>query len=267
MSGLSDAPDVASTGWLAGCERRVALTRDGTGHFRFEVEAIGSFLLSGDDGAIAVVARDPAATDADLAEVRHGLLAAYALSLKRIFCLHAGAAALDGEVLAFLGESGNGKSTLAWHLGHEAGDHWRHVSDDVLPVELTSAGVQALPHFPQLKYPPDAQPWLGLPERMPLRAVYVIAPPDPTRRDITVEPLSQQAAALALVRHTVAARLFDKELLAKHLAFAASAAKRIPVRRLAYPHDYGLLPRVAAAVEADLRAMPAALPCRASQKS
>lgn len=252
MFGLSDAPDVAFTGWLAGCERRVSLARDGTGHYRFEVEAIGSFLLSGDDGAIAVVARDLAATDAELAEVRQGLLAAYALSLKQVFCLHAGAAALDGEALAILGESGNGKSTLAWHLGHEAGNHWRHAGDDVLPVELTPDGVQALPHFPQLKFPPDAQPWLGLPDRMPLRAAYVIAPPDPARREIAVEALSQQEAALALVRHTVAARLFDRELLANHLAFATQAAQRIPVRRLLYPRDYALLPRVAAAIEADL---------------
>jgi hypothetical protein len=242
---------VASAGWLAGRVRRASVAGLGPVHFRFEIEAIGSFLLSGDDGAVTVVTRHPAATDAEIAEVQAGLLAAYVLSLKGVFCLHAGGAALSGGILAFLGESGNGKSTLAWHLGH-AGNGWRHAGDDVLPVELTPDGVQAQPHFPQLKFPPDEQPWLGLPERMPLRAAYVIAQPSPVRREIAVERLAQQEAALALVRHTVAARLFDRELLANHLAFATQAAQRIPVRRLLYPRDYGLLPRVAAAIEADL---------------
>ena len=37
---------------------------------------------------------------------------------------------------------------------------------------------------------------------------------------------------------------------------AAEVAQRIPVRRLCYPHDYDLLPRVEAAVEADLASHP-----------
>ena len=62
---------------------------------------------------------------------------------------------------------------------------------------------------------------------------------------------------LALVSHTVAARLFGKDLLAQHLAFCAQAAAQMPVRRLAYPRRFDTLPRVRDALAADLETLEA----------
>ena len=61
----------------------------------------------------------------------------------------------------------------------------------------------------------------------------------------------------ALIRHTVAARLFDKPLLAAHLDFCAEAAARIPVWRLAYPHRRDVLPQVRDAIRRSLSGSPA----------
>ncbi len=80
---------------------------------------------------------------------------------------------VDGAAVAFVGETGAGKSTLAAYLAREAG--WLRLADDVLPVALGGAGgPAALPHFPQLKLPAAEQVGPGVPQRMPLRAVYAL---------------------------------------------------------------------------------------------
>ena len=171
-----------------------------------------------------------------------------ALALRGVFCLHAGAVEVDGRIVAFLGDSGAGKSTLAALLG------WRRAADDILPVAGPPAG--ARPRFPQLKLAPADQPGAGLPEDLPLAAVYGLDPPAET---VAVRPLSSRDAALTLVRHTVAARLFAPGLLERHFGVCAGLAAEVPVRALAYPRDLGIGPRVRAAIAADL-GFPVGLP-------
>jgi hypothetical protein len=174
------------------------------------------------------------------------------LALRDAWCLHASAVAIGGQAVAFLGESGNGKSTLAAFLASETDLGWQRLADDILPVELTANGFDALPHFPQLKLSPEDQPAGGIPERMPVRAIYVLDGPALERDEIEIRPLGTQEATLAFVRHTIAARLFDKKLLARHLSFCADAAACVLVRRLGYLHDYDCLPAVRDAIAADL---------------
>lgn len=53
-------------------------------------------------------------------------------------CLHASCVRVDGRVMAFVGASEAGKSTLAWHLvksGHEL------ISDDLLPIRFRDVPV------------------------------------------------------------------------------------------------------------------------------
>lgn len=169
-----------------------------------------------------------------------------ALALRGAFCLHAGAVVVGGRIVAFLGDSGAGKSTLARLLG------WPRAADDILPV----AGPAARPRFPQLKLAPQDQPGAGLPEELPLAAFYCLDPPAET---VAVRPLSSRDAALSLVHHTVAARLFDPGLLDRHLGFCARLAAEVPVRALAYPRELGVGPRVRAAIAADL-GLPEHLP-------
>ena len=170
-----------------------------------------------------------------------------ALALRGVFCLHAGAVEVDGRIVAFLGDSGAGKSTLARLLG------WQRAADDILPVAGPTA---SRPRFPQLKLAPQDQPGAGLPEELPLAAFYCL---DPPAEAIAVRPLSSRDAALSLVRHTVAARLFDPVLLERHLGFCARVAAEVPVRALAYPRELGVGPGVREAIAADL-GLPEGLP-------
>ncbi|HSJ27072.1 MAG TPA: hypothetical protein VLB67_02610, partial [Acidimicrobiia bacterium] len=50
--------------------------------------------------------------------------------------LHASAVGIDGRIVAFVGESGVGKSTLAWALVKAGADP---VSDDLLPIRFDAA--------------------------------------------------------------------------------------------------------------------------------
>jgi hypothetical protein len=53
---------------------------------------------------------------------------------------------------------------------------------------------------------------------------------------------------LALVRHTVAARLFDDEISEEHLGFCSEVAAAVPVARLEYPRQMSAMPLIASEV-------------------
>lgn len=209
--------------------------------YRLEVAGVGTFTISADGSAVTQTEAAPEATEDVIVETALGPALILALALQGTYCLHGAAATYAGRAVAIAGESGRGKSTLAAFLGEQGGEDWRPLADDVLPFELGAAGVDALPHFPQLKLPPDQQPALGQPERLPLAALYVLAEP---ADEVSLEPLSLRDAAAALVRHTVASRLFAPDLLARHLQFCGEAARRMKVRRLYYPRRWEALPAV-----------------------
>jgi hypothetical protein len=243
-------------GLIADRWREVRCRQDWRG-YNLSIEGVGSFSVDGEGLAIILLKKAPGVEAPGVAETVLGPPLILALALRGTWCLHGSAVVADNAAVALIGESGDGKSTLAAFLGLHGGPRWRLLADDILPVRLSDCGVEVLPHFPQLKLPPDAQPAAGMPERMPLRAIYVLEPPASEEEGVSVGPARANEAALALVRHSVAARLFDDSLLAKHLSFCADAAMRIPVRRLAYPRRHKVLPRVRDAIAEDLQSVSA----------
>lgn len=209
------------------------------GGYDLEVAGAGRFAVARDGRRIDCDGRPEGAEG--FAEAVLGPALILALALRDVWCLHASAMAADGGVVAFVGESGAGKSTLARELPALGALPYRRIADDVLPVALEAGRARVLPRFPQLKCPPDAQPGLAAPPSLPLAAVYVLGPEE---AEVAAEPLGSGAAALALVRHTVAARLFTPELLARHMDFCAAVAGHVPVRRLRYPRTVETLPRI-----------------------
>ncbi len=247
--------------WI-GDRMRATACRSGLDGFHLEIEGAGRFFVSADGGEARVLALEPGAPEGLMVEVALGPLLILALALGGVFCLHASAVALDAgtpaqRAIAFLGPSGSGKSTLAATLA-AAGGAFRRLADDVLPVRpAPGQGYDALPRFPQLKLPPERQPAAGAPERLPLAALFVLAPSDGSRAGagpVRAEALSRREAALALIRHTTAARVFAPALLERHLDAAALLARRLPVRRLAYPWLGGPVPGLAEALLAGLEA-------------
>jgi hypothetical protein len=235
-----------STGWIAGAWRAVEVWRHEQG-LRLKLAGLGEFAATA-DGIAVIAPATPGVTATTLAEALLGAPLVLGLAMNAVWCLHASAVSVDGSVIAVAGESGNGKSTLAAYLDGAEGYGWRRVADDTLPVSLGPDGLLALPHFPQLKLSPAGQYPVAAPSRLPLAAVCVIAPPN-GEDSVSLRPLGQRQAVQALIRHTVAARLFTSPLLAAQLGFCASAAARVPVWRLAYPHRQDALPRVRDAID------------------
>lgn len=241
-------------GWIGSQWHQVECW-SGKSAFRLAVDGAGLFHVSRSGRAIAHIAVERDGQHDAVSECVLGPALALALALRGTWCLHASAVVTPHGAIALLGESGSGKSTLAAFLGAVGTWGWRRIADDALPVALAPDRVDALPHFPQLKLPLDQQPSLGTPERMALRAIYVLSRPDAAQVAAHIECLSPRGALLALVRHTVAACLFDEGLQAQHLEFCARTVTRLPVRSLCYPRGFDSLPCVREVILADLEAM------------
>ena len=238
-----DFPVRRSTGLVGGALRTVTCRPDPEG-LRIEVAEVGEFTVAPDGSA--VTGRTRGADEDAFPEAALGPALIVALALRDILCLHAGAVRLAGAAVAFLGDSTAGKSTLARLLA--ASDGCERLADDVLPVASTPRGLDALPHFPQLKLPPEEQYPAAQPECVPLAAAYVLD----EGPDVEIEPLGPRDAMLALMRQTVATRVFPPRLLARHTELCARAVASLPVRRLSYPRRLDVGPEVAERIRHDL---------------
>lgn len=228
-----------AVGWVAGAQRQVETWTAPPG-FLLRVENGSDFYISpGGQYIIRVGEENRRLTNLDR-DILLGPVLVLALAMQSVWSLHASATILNGKTFAFLGESGQGKSTLAAYL---TGAGWQLVADDILPVTGDAAGVQAWPRFPQLKLPIEAQPGVSLPEQLPLESVCIL---EPSGRNVkpAVKLLSRGDAVKALLAHTAGARLFSPDLLGKHLEFCTEAACHLAVYHLAYPHHREALPLV-----------------------
>jgi hypothetical protein len=204
-----------------------------------------------------------------------GAVLAVLLHQRGFLVLHASSVAVNGGAVAFLGEKGWGKSTMAATLyarGHNL------MADDVVALDISGTkSPMVLPGFPQLKLWPEAiASSLGddpetlpqihpqvekrarraadrfLHEALPLRRIYVLCGgPTPTLR-----ALQPQKAILQLISNSYMAR-FGKQLLqgvgaSSHLHQCTSIIKDVPIYRLERPRSLPLLPAIAQLVEEDL---------------
>lgn len=230
--------------------RRVVSWCSAAGQRRLDFADGESFVVDADGAWIARVA-GAGEREEGTATVERALGAplAFALAARGVHLLHASALAGDSGVIAFTAPSGVGKSTLAAHAERLSRGAWRRIADDVLPVRLGAA--EALPHLPQPKLAATAQYPAGDPLQLPLRALVELER-RPESAAVEVVRLDPAASALALAGATVAARWFDRTLLAEHLTACATGADRVPVARLAYPSGVERLEAVLAALVAHL---------------
>jgi hypothetical protein len=186
--------------------------------------------------------------------------------------LHASAVALGpGSVVAFLGRSGMGKSTLAASFVAEPGAEASLVSDDCLALSLTPRGVEVRPSYPAARLRPDAAGALfherGLALASPradklrvdleppggdllLERVYVLEAGDAAP---TITRLSRRDGIAALAGHLHRLDPGDRRRLAGELARLEAIVNRVAVARLVYRRSFEDLPAVRAAIRADIR--------------
>jgi hypothetical protein len=201
-----------------------------------------------------------------------GHVLSFALIARGLEPLHATAVMLGHGAVGFLGDCGQGKSTLAAafvRAGHAL------LTDDLLVLRADGGGFSAAAGPPRLKLFADPARRLlgavhGTPmngrgsklvfplgaraarEAAPLRALYVLRPR--RRGAIRIRALSPRRAFVELTRGTFNACVLDGARLTRQFDLAARVAATVPVKRLQYPRGLGRLAAVRAAIEADLSA-------------
>jgi hypothetical protein len=255
---VPDAPrdEVTTGGALRVTPEHTCLYFRNTGAIR--VRAGREITIDPDPGA------DPATLRACVLGPALGLL----LHQRGLLVLHASAVVLGDGVVAFLGRSGQGKSTTAAAL-HVRG--CGVIADDVVAVDLTAPGGPVVrPGYPQLKLWPDAVTALGerpdalsrVVAREEKRARAVTAPPEaswPLHRvyvltddeALALDPLAGHAAVFELVQHSYIAPALPRLGSAHDLTQCIRLATTVPVRRLRRPRSLAGLDRLATLVERD----------------
>jgi hypothetical protein len=234
---------------------------------------VGTFLVR--QGREIVVAPSPRVKDEILRLFILGSGIAVLLHQLGLLVLHGSAVDIEGSAVAFVGDKGWGKSTIAAAL-HMRGH--RFLTDDLVVVQYDQQEVPLLlPSYPQLKLWPDTVDMLGVnPEELPrirpelekrahrlhegfsqapvpLKSVYVLG----VGNELAIEALPPQLFLMQLVRHLYVAR-YGTEFLnstcgGAHISQCARLAACVPVKLLKRKQDLFALSDVATQVENDMQ--------------
>lgn len=190
---------------------------------------------------------------------------------------HGAVVAVGGRAIAFLGPSGQGKSTLTAAFARRG---YPFLSDDCLRIEHVGDGqFRATPHAPWIRLwddsldalaPAGQAPFLApgspkpqleaghsLPhctQALPLARVYVLG--DGEADVAMLKPIAPAQAAMMWTRNAFVLDIKSPTVMALSFDAAARLAAALPMRHLDYPRRYEALDEVVAAVLADLEADP-----------
>ena len=214
----------------------------------------------------------PASEDDD-ATVEHlyiNQMVPLALSRQGRPTFHASVVTVPGGVVAFLGQSGMGKSTLAASFALNGSSF---LSDDALLVEETETGCEVQPSHPSIRLwedsvdqlldetsstsipisysekarllAGDALTYNAEPQR--LLAAYVLESNDAAK--VAIRTLTGLDRHMAWVQNSFLLDIEDPDLLKQHFDWTHRISSAVPTFALDYPRDYGILPDVRNAVQ------------------
>jgi hypothetical protein len=244
------------------------------GHALMTIPGVGRYRVS--NGREVLVEPE---TGVDLSLVRLFILGSViglVCHQRGLLPLHASAIEFEGGAIAFVGNPGQGKSTLAAHCLAHGPVHL--VADDILVVSFDRSGRPwAHPGMPSVKLWRDALEALGQPvdglrpdwlradkfhlpitERLvqaplPLSRVYVLDD-DPDAGPGRIQPVSGAAAAAALIAHTYRVEYLDATAQRpQHFAASTRLAGAVAVRRLTRRRDLAQIGATVDAIFDDLR--------------
>jgi hypothetical protein len=185
-----------------------------------------------------------------------------ALSRQLRLVFHAGAIAIGNHAIAFLGSSGQGKSTLTASF---ATNGYPFLTDDGLQLENRQGIRYALPSHPSIRLWSDSRQTLiselaaAAPaidynpkvrllaggdvlycnQAQPLLAMYFLG--DGRTDFISIEPVSSRDAMIELVRHSFLLDIEERQMLSHHFAQLTDMVKKPIFFKLNYPRQYSLL--------------------------
>lgn len=229
---------------------------------------LADFVVSADGRAVTCYAVPEVPDDT----VRHLFLnqvLPLALCKQGQLVFHASAVEIPGGCMAFVAESGRGKSTLAASF---AVNGVRFLTDDSLVIEPTPDGHMVLPSHPSIRLWEDSEAALiqpgakaaaplgytsksrflageeiGFCDRpRPLRRVYFLG--EGRVEDVGFQRLSASEALVEWVKHSFLLDVEEKSRLASHFDQAARLANEPIHYRLDYPRRFQDLARVRQAI-------------------
>jgi hypothetical protein len=228
-------------------------------------EQVGTFLVR--EGREVWIDRKPEVVDYSLRLLVLGPVLGILLHQRGHLVLHGSAVAKEGKAIAFLGNSGWGKSTTAAAF-HQRG--YTVVADDLVAVQINPDGSMIWPGFPRLKLWPEAADYLkhdptllsALHPKLPklgltiqhnfatvplsLSQIYILTEGEATQ----IEPLSSSAAFPELMRHSYALSLLQKtERSGSHFSQCGQLIQSVPISRLRRPQLLSELSTVTQLVE------------------
>jgi hypothetical protein len=199
-----------------------------------------------------------------------GPVLALLLHQRKFLVLHASAVALGDEAVAFVGDKGMGKSTMAAAM---LARHHPLIADDLVAVDTTAVLPLAYPGFPQLKLFPESAALLDPDPRhlpkvhpefdkrarrteerfetraLPLRRIFVLE----NGTEDCVQRLTQRQGFMELVRHSYLLGFLQATRSAvEHFQQATALASRVEVSRLIRRRSLEALPTIAKLVEDDV---------------
>ena len=201
-----------------------------------------------------------------------GQVLSYCLLARGIEPLHAAAIVVGEQAIAFLGDSGYGKSTLAAAFLQRG---YALLTDDVLALDFRGEKVWARPGMARVKLNSDSAdalfcgrgsiPMNSFTTKMifplsdaqhgncvvPLQSLYVL-PRKPSQLRIGIRRLSGRASFLPIIQNTFNNTVLHSDRLKRQFEFAARLARLIPIKQLFYPRRLNMLPDVADAVLEDI---------------
>ena len=194
------------------------------------------------------------------------------LDLQGHLLIHASSVRVGKDAIAFIGESGAGKSTVSasFHLhGHQL------LSDDGLLIKLVANTVSAVPTYRSLRLWPDTISYLykenpvvapvahysdkcrvlsecstlAMMEAHSLAIIYLLDPTDDkVSETVSITQLRPIEACMAIISNSFQLDVNDKKRAAERLKQAAQISRMVPVFRLQYHRDFSRLPALRAAI-------------------
>lgn len=233
------------------------------------MRGVGAFWLRA--GRDIVVVPAPQADERLIQLYIAGNAMAAVLHQRGMCVLHASSVAVEGAAYAFIGASGQGKSSMAAALVAQQCDL---VTDDLVVIDPTDTTLMVPPGYPQIKISEEAAVCLGYdlaalplahdgyrervyraPQRfasapVPLAGVYILADGD----DVQVDVLPLQRAFALVLEHSYGLRVFHQTIdTAAHLAAVSRIVREVPFFTLRRPRVLASLPELAAWFQAHVQ--------------
>lgn len=253
---------------LDGHEDWLVVSRLHSGAYRLTFSGFLEYDVSVDGRSIQAIG-EPEVSPETLDNLYYNQVLPLALSRQGKLVLHAACVEIGAASVAFVGKSGQGKSTLAASFARNG---FRFLTDDGLQIEEEGERFVIQPSRASVRLWHDSRDAIlhvnhataspveyttksrfladhslaFCDEPRSLRSVYMLG--DGTAAVPTIAPLRPSEAMVELVRYSFLLDIEEREALSRHFAQLSRLVASVKIFRLDYPRDYACLPDVRKAV-------------------